>query len=180
MKAARAARCAVVGRAERGTGVGVAATSGIVTAGAASVLYTLPAGTTVGVYTITATYNPAPVNPQFTTSTDSTHTLTVMAATPAFTGLSTPTETYGSTSVTLGGTITGGVPAGETVNITLSGVTKPATIGAAGAFSANFDPHTLTVAGGPYTITYAYGGDANFNPLSDASKTLTVQRAKRH
>src|SRR5439155_27352533 len=49
------------------TNVGSAVMSGTVSGGAASVTYSLPAGTAVGPYTIVATYNPST---NFTDSTD--------------------------------------------------------------------------------------------------------------
>src|SRR5437773_8282027 len=56
--------------------VGSAVTDTSVVAGAASVTYSLPAGTAVGGYTVVATYNPST---NFQTSSDSTKTLTVAA-----------------------------------------------------------------------------------------------------
>ena len=60
-----------------GTAVGSAVTSGTVATGSASATYMLPGGTTAGSYTIQAVYNPGA---GFLTSSDSTHTLTVSAA----------------------------------------------------------------------------------------------------
>jgi hypothetical protein len=57
-------------------------TSGTVSGGAASANFTLPASTPAGTYTIQAVYNPGT---DFTTSSDSTHTLTVGKATPVIT-----------------------------------------------------------------------------------------------
>src|SRR4051794_454693 len=54
--------------------VGSAVTDTTIVAGAASVTYSLPAGTDVGGYTIVATYNPTG---NFTGSSDSTKNLTV-------------------------------------------------------------------------------------------------------
>ena len=56
-------------------------------------------------------------------------------------------------------------------------VTSSAIDGATGAFWASFDTHALAVAGSPYTVTYAYAGDANYLPLTDTSTTLTVTPA---
>jgi hypothetical protein len=61
-----------------GTTIGSPVTSGTVAAGAATANFTLPGGTAVGPYTIQAVYNPGS---GFTTSSDSTHTLTVTAVT---------------------------------------------------------------------------------------------------
>ena len=124
-------------------------------------------------YTITYAYaGDANLDPL----TDVSKTLTVTTATPAFSDLQGPTIAYGTATTTLGGTISP-VPAGETVSITLNGVTQQAVIAASGSFSISFDTHAAAVSGSPYTITYAYAGDANLNPLTDASKTLTVTMA---
>src|SRR5262249_45640648 len=62
--------------------IGAPVTSGTVSGGAASANFALPASTNAGSYTIQAVYNPGP---NFTTSSDSTHTLTVGKATPVIT-----------------------------------------------------------------------------------------------
>ena len=69
------------------------------------------------------------------------------------------------------------VPNGESVAITLDGVTQDATV-TGGSFSSSFNTSTLGVAGSPYTITYAYAGDANLNTASDTSQTVTVTKAQ--
>jgi Bacterial Ig-like domain (group 3) len=97
---------------------------------------------------------------------------------PEFTGLSDPSIAYGTSSVMISGTLAGGPPAssGETVNITINGVTQLATIGSGGAFSTTFDTATLGVAGSPYSITYDYPGDVNY-AFATATGTLTVTKA---
>ena len=99
-------------------------------------------------------------------------TLTVTTATPAFSSLAAPTIATGAATTVLSGTISL-VPDGETVSITLDGVTQTATV-AGGAFSSSFDTTALTIAGSPYTITYAYLGDANLAPVSNTSASLSV------
>ena len=59
------------------TVIGAPTTSGTVSGGAASVSYSLPAGTAPGTYTIQAVYNGTT---EFTGSVDSTHTLTIAGA----------------------------------------------------------------------------------------------------
>lgn len=59
------------------TVIGAPTTSGTVSGGAASVTYSLPAGTAPGTYTIQAVYNGTT---EFTGSVDSTHTLTIAGA----------------------------------------------------------------------------------------------------
>ncbi len=77
-----------------------------------------------------------------------------------------PDDHRGAASTTLSGDISL-VPNGETVSITLNGVTQTATV-TGGAFSSSFNTSALTAAGSPYTITYAYAGDANLAAVTDA------------
>jgi probable HAF family extracellular repeat protein len=93
---------------------------------------------------------------------------------PVFSGLSSPTITYGTAEVTLSGTIGGaGVPTGD-VEITLDGVTSLAPILPDGSFSTVFD--TFTLGAGAYPIAYHYGGDATYES-ADGAGTLTVAKA---
>ncbi len=64
---------------------------------------------------------------------------------------------------------------GETVSVTINGVTQTATIGANGAFSLVFPTATIPASATPYVITYSYAGDANLDPTSDSTTTLTVK-----
>jgi adhesin/invasin len=107
----------------------------------------------------------------FTAATGSS-TLTVSRATPSFSGLSSPTITYGTGSTTISGQLNG-VPAGETVNVTLAGVTQTATIGVNGSFSTTFGASTLAVSATPYSIGFSYAGDTDFTSTTGSS-TLTV------
>ena len=99
-------------------------------------------------------------------------------ATPSFDSLAGPTITYGQPTVTLGGHIAAGssIPTGS-VSITVNGITQDAVINSDGTFSADFDTSTFGAAGSPYTITYSYAGDANNNPVSDSSQSLTILQA---
>jgi hypothetical protein len=116
----------------------------------------------------------------FNTIGSTIRTLTVNRATPAFSNLSSPTITYGTTSTNISGKITAGalIPPGS-VSISLNGGTpQTATINSAdGAFSSSFTTNLLGVAGSPYTIVYKYTGDPNFNAASDGSGSLTVNTA---
>ncbi|MFI5460158.1 MAG: beta strand repeat-containing protein, partial [Isosphaerales bacterium] len=96
----------------------------------------------------------------------------------AFSGITDQTIIYGTTSVTISGALANGsqAPAGETVAVTLDSVEQSATIGSGGAFSTTFNTAGLTVAGSPYTITYAYASDGTFTSASTTS-TLTVKPA---
>jgi hypothetical protein len=111
--------------------------------------------------------------------TPASRTWTVEKLTPTFSGLSSPTITYGTTPTTLSGTLSAGsqIPTGS-VSITLNSVTHTAAINPAdGSFSSSFTTDTLGVSDSPYSITYSYAGDVNFKGASDTSKTLTVQKA---
>ena len=93
----------------------------------------------------------------------------------AFSSLSGPTIAYGTATTTLSGSISE-VPNGETVSITLNGVEQTATV-TNSAFSSSFNTSALTVAGSPYTTTYAYAGDTNLTATSDTSQSVTVTPA---
>ncbi|MGA2622142.1 MAG: Ig-like domain repeat protein, partial [Thermoguttaceae bacterium] len=108
--------------------------------------------------------------------TYNTGLLTVDQATPVFSNLTVPAIPAGTATATLSGTISL-VPAGESISITLNGLTQTAPVDASGNFSSSFDTHALAAAGSPYTITYAYVGDANLTAASDASQTLIVDLA---
>ena len=96
---------------------------------------------------------------------------------PVFSNLAAPTITYGTSTVTLSGTIAAGssIPTGS-VAITVGGMTAPATIGGDGSFSAVFDTHALVVAGSPYTVSYDFAASGNFLGCSGTS-SLTITPA---
>ncbi len=86
-----------------------------------------------------------------------------------FSGL-TPSQsiTVGAASITLSGVIGNGTSfpaAGETVFISLSGITRNVAIGANGAFSVVFPTATIPVSATPYAITYSFAGDSIFSLL---------------
>jgi hypothetical protein len=99
---------------------------------------------------------------------------------PSFSNLNAPKITYGTATTTVSGHLNSNssqsVPAGETVAVTLGGVTENATLDTNDDFSASFDTHALGVQGSPYTISFAYAGDSNFL-AADGSSTLTVKPA---
>jgi hypothetical protein len=98
----------------------------------------------------------------------------ITKATASFSNISSPVITFGTASTTLSGNINLGplVPTGN-IAITLNGVTQNAAIQAGGNFSANFATGSLAAVNPPYTVTYSYAGDGNFNGASTAG-TLTV------
>ena len=109
-------------------------------------------------------------------ASDTSRSVTVTnLAVPVFSGLSGATITYGTATTVLSGSISR-VPNGETVAVTLGGVTQTATV-TGGTFSSSFDTSTLGVAGSPYAITYSYAGDATLAAVSDSSQSVTVSQA---
>ncbi len=104
----------------------------------------------------------------------------VVAFPPAeFTSL-TPSQaiTQGAAPITLSGNVGVGssFPSlGETVTISINGVTQTTTIsGSNGAFSTPFDASSIPSSPVPYPITYSYAGDPTLEPATDSSTTLTV------
>jgi endonuclease G, mitochondrial len=93
---------------------------------------------------------------------------------PVFSALSPATVEAGSQTVTISGIlgVEGVFPSGQ-VTISLGAQTVSATIGANGAFSAVLDASGLALGGGPYPVSFAYAGDANFTTAA-ATSTLTV------
>ena len=113
---------------------------------------------------------------------------TVTKATPAITGVTSQSMTYGTASLALSGTVsaTGGVyPAiGEsgTVSATINGHTVTGMFNtSSGGFSINYNDASLAtngVGGSAYPITYAYTGDANLNAAANnTGTTLTINKA---
>ena len=131
----------------------------------------LSAGSSIGTYTDTAT---AVIGSQQILSIG---TLTVQGVSAAFTGL-TPSQTisYATSSVNLSGVVGSGTSyptPGETVSITINGITQTAAIGVNGAFNVVFPTSAIPPSATPYTITYSYAGDAIFTAATDGSTTLT-------
>jgi autotransporter-associated beta strand protein len=152
-----------------------------VAAGAASASYALPAGTAAGAYVIRAVYNGTA---DFTTSTDTSHQLTITAASTTTTA-SPASATFSSAGqpVSLSATVTsaaGTVNVGTVTFTVLNGATpvgSPVTANVvAGAASASYALPAGT-AGGTYTIRAAYSGTANFTTSTDATHSLTVNPA---
>ncbi len=138
----------------------------------------IPASTTP--YTITYSYAG---DTNFSTATNTSTTLTVNSATGTTTFSSVTASqsiTYGTSSISLGGTLTSGTkhpPAGETVKVTIDGLTQSTTTKTGGTFTLTFTTSAIPASTTPYTITYSYGGDANFGPATNTSTTLTVKKA---
>jgi len=130
-------------------------------------------------YTITYSYAG---DTNFTTATNTSTTLTVNSATGTTTFSSlTASESisYGTASIALGGTLTSGTkhpPAGETVKVTIDGITQSTTTKTGGTFTLTFTTSAIPASATPYTITYSYAGDSNFSSATNTSTTLTVNK----
>jgi MBG domain/Immunoglobulin domain/Kelch motif/Galactose oxidase, central domain len=166
------------GQAATATAVGIDGVTPV--SGTASFTYNGLSSTPVlaGTYAVVATFTPTDLN--YSSSTGS-GTIVINKATPAFSGLSSPTVKAGTATVILSGHIAAGsaAPGGDDVAITLNGTTQPVSVSSGGRFSATFN--TQGLAPGSYPITYEYLGDATrFKAAGGtglASGTLTVQSA---
>ena len=102
--------------------------------------------------------------------------------TPVFSGLTVSQSIdHGTSSVTLTGTVSaaGAYPAtGETITVTINGNAQTTTVNdSTGDFSIKYNPSSLPAIGTAYAITYSYAGDGALNPATNASSTLTVNKA---
>jgi hypothetical protein len=118
--------------------IGAPVTSATVSGGAASANFTLPGGTAAGPYTIQAVYTPGA---DFSTSNDSTHTLTVGKATPIITWANPAAIVFGSalSNVQLNATANTG---GTFVYTPALGTVLP--VGNGQALSVQFTPSDTT------------------------------------
>ncbi|MEI6606560.1 MAG: autotransporter-associated beta strand repeat-containing protein, partial [Verrucomicrobiota bacterium] len=128
-------------------------------------------------YAVTVTGSGLAANSLATISVSSGNVImtVVTRLVPSFSNL-TLSQTVQSTvtSVALSGTVKSGstYPAnGETVHVTINGVTQNTTVNATGQFSLSYS--TIPGAGG-YPITYTYDGNSALTPATDASTALTV------
>jgi hypothetical protein len=89
-------------------------------------------------------------------------TLTITKANTAFAGLADQTVIFGSQDVTVTGKVLDGslVPTGQ-VTISFNGKNQTVALKSDGSFTAKFAVSNL--ATGVYSVSYSYGGDANFN-----------------
>jgi hypothetical protein len=93
------------------------------------------------------------------------------ASTVAFTGIGSPTITYGTATTTVSGLLQGPsgkppVPAGEMILLHFNGVTVSAYLDPRAAFSFTLD--TSSLGAGPVPLTLSYAGDHSFAPASVA------------
>jgi hypothetical protein len=169
----------------KGTTVIGTATSQNVSNGQASVSYSLPAGTAAGTYTIEANYTDS--TGKFAISSDTTHTLTVSAASTTTTAKDV-TATFNSKAqtVTLTATVTSsaGTVKEGTVTFTLLdsvgntvGTATSSSVNSSGQASVTYSLPAGTVAG-TYTINASYSdASGNFASSSDTTHKLTINTA---
>jgi hypothetical protein len=132
------------------------------------------APTAAGTYAVIGTFTSS--DPSYASGT-ATGSITISAATPVFSNLSSPTIRAGARTTTLSGHLAAGpaLPVGDNVAITLNGVTHTAKVDSGGDFSASFATAALPVGG--YGITYAFAGDgANFRGATRGRGALKVIR----
>ncbi|MBV8816726.1 MAG: Ig-like domain repeat protein [Acidobacteriaceae bacterium] len=131
---------------------------------------------TPGQHSITADYLGAS---GFAASTSSPWTQ-IVKANAAFSGLTSPSATAGSTSVAFTGVISGTGPTypdgSSAVTVTIGKLQGSAKPDGLGKFSVTLDVSSLAV-GSSYAVTYAYVGDSKLNPAMDASTSLTIKPA---
>jgi hypothetical protein len=146
--------------------------------GLASENYVLPAGTSVGTYTITSVYDGTA---SFAGSLPATSTLTITGATTSTVALSTSIGYDSATqSVPLSATITspGGTVSPGTLTFTIFNGSNPVgspvmTTVSSGTASASY-PLRAATAIGSYTILAVYSGTTDFGGSSDNTHVLTV------
>jgi hypothetical protein len=123
-----------------------------------------------GTYTVVATFTSS--DPDYMGGSAQT-TFTIAQATTGFSNLIMQQIITGTTTISLSGQLTSNtiVPVGQSVSITLNGLTQSVLVGPDGSFSIRFDTSAFAV--GTYPITYSYAGDNNFTAAS-ATGSLTV------
>jgi hypothetical protein len=131
------------------------------------------APTTAGAYTVVATY----AGSANYASASSTKTFVITQAATAFSGLgASRTIRPGTASMTFSGRLSVPntplfPPQGETVSVTINGVTQTVNIGANGNFSVTL--RTRKLKRGTHPVRYTYQGDVNF-AAANAGTTLRV------
>ncbi len=139
------------------------------------VLSGTPALGTVGSYPITVTASNG-----IGSDAVQNFTLVVNKGTVSFAGLPvSQTITYGTASVAVSGRVNGPQMLPGTVTVTVDGVSTGAlnVTGNPNNFGGTLSTAAIPSSATPYTITYTYSGDTNFNASSDTSTTLTVNKA---
>jgi uncharacterized repeat protein (TIGR01451 family) len=124
-----------------------------------------------GTYTVAATFTSS--DPNYSNGSAQT-TFTIAQATTGLGNLTARQLLVGTNTTTVSGRLTSNtsaLPVGQSVAITLNGVTQHATVAADGSFAVGFATGSLGV--GTYALSYSYGGDNNFTAVS-GSGSLSV------
>jgi hypothetical protein len=144
-------------------------------------VYNPPVGTVLGAgsgRTLSVTFSPTD-SADYGSPTATAH-INVLPAAPAFSNLSaSQSVTYGQPSITVSGKLAAvtAIPAGQMVTIAIGSAAGSATVQGDGTFSTTVNIHTLAASSSPTAIVYQFAATANFQAASDASTTLTVNRA---
>ncbi|MBV9612206.1 MAG: Ig-like domain repeat protein, partial [Acidobacteriaceae bacterium] len=151
-----------------GTPIGPPVTSAPVTNGATSATFTVPANTAAGSYTIQAQYSGASsALVTYSSSSDTSHVLTVNAASQTITFATPAAVTYASgLTVNLAGDATAS-----------SGLPVAYTLQSGGTGLGSVTGTTLTVTqAGTFVIQASQAGNANYSAATPAQATLVVNR----
>jgi hypothetical protein len=156
-----------------GAGANLSANTAVIGAdGRAQV--TATANDVAGTYTVTVTSTGGQALPGITLANLPNNLIAL-----TFSGLDDQSVSFGTATVTFTGTLAHGAqmpPAGETVAVTLGGVTHQVVIGAGGGFTTTFAAAALAVPGSPFTVRYRYTSDGTFASAATSS-LLNVTKA---
>jgi hypothetical protein len=162
--------------------VGAAVTSGTVSSGNATAGFTLPAGQTLGTYSVRAVYNPGP---SYLTSSDSAHILTIATAATSVAASNTSIPfSSASQSVTLSAAVTSaaGVDEGTVTFTVFAGgdvpIGSPVTSGVVtdGKATASFTV-PAGEASGTFVIQAVYNPGPDYLGSADSTHTLSIGSA---
>ncbi len=168
------------------TQIGSSVTSGTVTSGNSSAIFSLPANTSLGTYQIHALYNPGP---DFIGSNDNGHVLTVGGASTTVASVAVGTQsrsaTYGTgRSVSYAITVAASATGTNAPNVALSIAGLPSGV------LASFLPASLPTSGGTATLTlttlattpagaYSFSVTAAASNVLSQDGTLTINKANQ-
>ena len=143
--------------------------------------------TSVGTYAVTADFVPGDTADYNSLIGLPAGNFVISQTVPAFTGMSSVTNSYGVTNLILSGALSAAGPVypanGDVVSASINGFTVSGTVtNNTGGFQINYNDPSLTtngVSGSPYTITYNYAGNAGvgLSAGNDSSTWLTLTQA---
>jgi hypothetical protein len=143
-------------------------------------IYTPAAGTVLGAgnhQLLAVSFTPAD-STDYATASATAH-INVSMAQPSFSQLTASQSISFGQSTDVSGKLaaTSAIPTSEQVSIAIGSASIMAVIQPGGSFSARIETNALGASSTPYTITYSFAGDADFQSASDTSTTLTVNKA---